>query len=109
MSRNKCRIKKDDRVVVTAGRDKGKIGRVLRVVPADRKVFVEGVRVVKRHQRPVGEQPGGIVEKEAAIDISNVALFDETSGRRIKVGFTVLEDGRKVRVDRKTGQPIDQV
>ena len=68
---------------------------------------VEGVRVVKRHQRPVGDQPGGIVHKEAFIDVSNVAYWDAEAGKRIKVGFSVVDD-KKVRVDRKTGSVLDK-
>jgi len=104
---NKSRIKRGDQVVVVAGKDKGQTGRVLRVLPAKRQVVVEGVRRVRRHQRPVGDQPGGIVEKEMPLDISNVALWNATDGRKVKVGYRTLEDGRKVRVDRSTGAVID--
>ncbi len=104
---NKSRIKRGDQVVVVAGKDKGQTGRVLRVLPAKRQVVVEGVRRVRRHQRPVGDQPGGIVEKEMPLDISNVALWNATEGRKVKVGYRTLEDGRKVRVDRSTGAVID--
>ena len=105
--RNKCRIRSKDQVVVVAGKDKGKVGKVVRVLPQQRQVVVEGVRVVRRHRRPVGGMPGGIVEKEMPIDISNVALWNEAEGRRVKVGFRTLEDGRKVRVDRATGAALD--
>jgi len=107
MSNNKCRIKAGDTVVVTAGKDKGHIGRVLKVLLADRRVVVEGARRVKRHRKPVGEQPGGIVEKEAPMDISNVALWSVEESRRVKVGYKVL-DGVKTRIDRRTGVAIDQ-
>jgi large subunit ribosomal protein L24 len=107
MSKNKLRIRSGDQVVVIAGKDKGKTGKVLGVFPEDRMVTVEGVRVVKRHRKPVGEQRGGIVFKEARIDVSNVALWDAESGRRVKVAFREV-DGRKVRVDRKTGAVLDQ-
>jgi large subunit ribosomal protein L24 len=80
---------------------------VLRVLPAKRHVIVEGVRRVRRHQRPVGDQPGGILDKEMPIDISNVALWDATEGRKVKVGYRTLDDGRKVRVDRSTGAVLD--
>jgi large subunit ribosomal protein L24 len=92
--------------MVIAGKDKGKTGRVLRILTADRKVVVEGIRRVKRHQRPVGDQPGGIIEKEMPIDVSNVALWSADEGRTVKVGYAVI-DGKKVRIDRKTGAPID--
>ena len=104
---NKCRIKRGDQVVVVAGKDKGQTGRVLRVLPAKRQVVVEGVRRVRRHQRPVGDQPGGIIDKEMPIDISNVALWNAAESRKVKVGYRTLEDGRKVRVDRKTGAVLD--
>jgi len=105
---NKCRIKSGDEVIVTTGKDKGKVGRVVRVMPADRQVVVEGVRRVRRHRRPVGDTPGGIIEKEMPIDISNVALWNATEKRRVRVAYRVIEDGRKVRVDRKTGAVLDK-
>ena len=87
MSRPKLRIKRDDMVIVIAGKQKGIVGRVLRVQPEDAKVVVEGVHRVKRHQKPVGEQPGTIVEKEAAVHVSNVALWNAAEGRRVKVSY----------------------
>jgi large subunit ribosomal protein L24 len=109
MSKIKSRIKRDDTVVIIAGKHRGLRGRVLRVLPAEARVVVEGVNRVKRHQKPVGEQPGTIIFKEAPIHISNVALWleDDNGGRRVKVGYQRLEDGRKVRVDRATGTVID--
>jgi len=104
---NKCRIKSGDEVIVTTGKDKGKVGRVVRVMPADRQVVVEGVRRVRRHRRPVGDTPGGIIEKEMPIDISNVALWNATEKRRVRVGYRMVDD-RKVRVDRKTGTVLDK-
>jgi large subunit ribosomal protein L24 len=106
-SKNKCRILSGDEVIVTAGKDKGKTGRVVRVLPATRKIVVEGVRRVRRHQKPVGDMPGGIIEKEMPLDISNVALWNAEEGRRVKVGYRVNDDGTKVRVDRKSGAVID--
>jgi large subunit ribosomal protein L24 len=94
-------------VVVTTGKDKGKVGRVVRVLPDDRQVVVEGIRRVRRHRRPVGDTPGGIIEKEMPIDISNVALWNATEKRRVKVTYRV-EGERKVRVDRKTGAALDK-
>lgn len=102
----KFRIQRGDLVTVIAGKQRGVTGRVLKVLPEKSKVIVEGVRIVKRHQRPVGEQPGGIVEKEAAIDISNVALWNAEEGRRVKVAYEV-RDGKKVRVDRATRNVIE--
>jgi large subunit ribosomal protein L24 len=106
MSANKFRIKRDDTVKVIAGAHKGETGRVVRVIPETGRVVVEGVNLVKRHQKPVGERPGGIVQKEASIHISNVALFDAAQGRTVKVGFKTDEAGTKIRVDRKTGNPV---
>lgn len=106
MAKNKLRIRKGDTVVVVAGKDKGKTGRVVRVFPETRRVTVEGVAVAKRHQKGEGDQPGGIIYKEASIDISNVSLWDAEGRRRVKVGYAVV-DGKKVRVDRKSGTPID--
>lgn len=106
-SKNKCRIRSGDTVQVIAGRDKGKTGRVVRVLPEERQVVVEGVRRVRRHKRPVGDTPGGIIEKEMPIDISNVALWNEAEGRRVRVAYK-LEGDKKVRVDRKTGAALDQ-
>ena len=106
-SRNKCRIRSGDEVVVVAGKDKGKVGRVVRVLPEARQVVVEGVRRVRRHRKPVGETPGGIIEKEMPLDISNVALWIAAESRRVKVGDRTLDDDRKVRVDRSTGAVLD--
>jgi len=107
MSKNKIRIRSGDTVVVISGKEKGKVGRVIEVDPGSRRVKVEGVRVVKRHVKPVGEQPGGIVHKESFIDVSNVAFWDAENSRRVKIGFADV-DGGKVRVDRKTGTPLDK-
>jgi large subunit ribosomal protein L24 len=107
MSKAKCRIHSGDTIVVTAGKYKGTRGRVLRVLLKDGKVLVEGVNRVKRHQKPVGDQPGGIVEKEAPIQISNVALWvGGSDGRKVKVAYAI-RDGQKIRVDRKSGAAID--
>ena len=106
--RNKMKIRKGDTVVVIAGKDRGKQGSVLRAIPADWRVIVEGVNVVKRHTRPSAGQPGGIVEKEAAIHISNVALVDPKSGKPTRVGRKRLEDGRNVRYAKASGEIIDR-
>ena len=103
----KFRIKKGDQVVVTTGRDKGKKGEVLRVLRRERRALVQGVNVVKRHTRPAAGQPGGIVEKEAPIHISNIAHIDPKDGRPTRVGFRILDDGRKVRFAKRSGEIID--
>ncbi len=102
----KLRIKRDDVVKVITGKDRGTVGRVLSVFPAKGQVIVEGVRRVKRHQKPVGEQPGAIVYKEMPLDVSNVALWDNENNQRIKVGYQVV-DGKKVRVNRASGAVLD--
>ncbi|MBI1775012.1 MAG: 50S ribosomal protein L24 [Proteobacteria bacterium] len=103
----KYKIKKGDKVVVVTGRDKGKQGEVLRVDRIRYRVLVQGVNTVKRHTRPRPGDPGGIVEKEAAIHISNVAHIDPKSGKPTRVGFKTLADGRKVRFARRSGEVLD--
>jgi large subunit ribosomal protein L24 len=103
----KFKIRKGDRVVVITGRDKGKTGEVLRVLPKESRVLVQGVNVVKRHQRPSQMNPGGIVEKETSIHISNVAHIDPKTDRPTRVGIRVDEGGRKLRVARRSNETID--
>ena len=100
-------IRKGDRVIVTAGRDKGKKGEVLKVFPKDDRALVTGVNVVKRHQRQTQTQQGGIVNKESSIHLSNLAHVDPKSGKATRVGFKTLNDGRKVRFAKKSGEVID--
>jgi large subunit ribosomal protein L24 len=104
------KIRKGDRVKVIAGRSKGKVGDVLRVLPAEERVVVSGVNVIKRHTKPSRAAEGGIIEREAAIHVSNVALLDpkSTENKPTKVGFKFLEDGRKVRFARASGETIDR-
>ena len=102
------KIRKGDRVKVIAGGSKGKVGDVLRVLPAEQRVVVSGVNVIKRHTKPSRTEQGGIIEREAAIHVSNVAVLDPKSDRPTKVGFKFLEDGRKVRVARGSGETIDR-
>ena len=103
-----ARIKKGDQVVVITGADKGRRGEVLQVMPKDERAVVRGVRVVKRHTKPSGMgQPGGIVEKEGPIHLSNLKLIDPKSGEPTKVGFRVIEGGQKVRVAKATGEVIE--
>jgi large subunit ribosomal protein L24 len=103
----KFKIKKGDKVVVISGRDKGKNGEVLRIVTEKSRAVVQGVNMVKRHTRPSPGQPGGIIEKEAAIHISNIAHIDPKSQKPTRVGYKVLEDGRKVRIARRSGEVLD--
>jgi large subunit ribosomal protein L24 len=102
-----AKIRKGDRVIVTTGRDKGKKGEVLKVFPADKRALVTGVNLVKRHQRQTPRQQGGIVSKEAPVDLSNLAHIDPKSGEATRVGFKILNDGRKVRFAKKSGEVID--
>jgi large subunit ribosomal protein L24 len=104
----KFKIKKGDRVIVVTGKDRGKQGEVLKVLRDDERLIVNGVNVVKRHTRPSARHPGGIVEKEASIHISNVAHVDPASSRPSRVGYRTLDDGRKVRVAKRSGDIIDR-
>ncbi len=103
----KFKLKKGDDVVVVSGRDKGKTGSILNVDRQDDCVLVDGVNMVKRHTRPSQTQPGGIIEKEAPIHISNVALADPKDGSPTRVGYRTLEDGRKVRFAKRSGEVVD--
>lgn len=115
MKVRKLKIKKGDAVIVTAGKDKGRDGVVLSVVAKKGRekqglrVIVEGVNMVKKHEKPnpQKENPGGIREKEASLAISNVAILNKATGKADRVGFKILEDGRKVRIFKSTGEMVD--
>ena len=102
----KLKIKKGDKVVVITGRDKGKVGEVKKVLPTENRVIVDGVNMIKRHTRPSAGDPGGIVEKEASIHVSNVAYVDPKTDKPTRIGYKTLEDGRKVRFYRSNGELI---
>lgn len=102
-----AKIKKGDNVVVLAGRDKGKAGEVLKVLPKDGRAVVRGVNMVKRHTKQSAQSEGGILSKEATIDLSNIAVADPKDGKPTRVGFKVLDDGRKVRFAKRSGDLID--
>jgi large subunit ribosomal protein L24 len=102
------KIKKGDRVVVTSGRDKGKRGEVIQVMPSENRAFVRGVNIVRRHQRQSASQEGGIISKEGPIHLSNLALEDPKDGEPTRVGFKFLEDGRKVRFAKRSGEVIPE-
>ncbi len=104
----KLKIKKGDNVVVITGRDKGKTGEVLRVFPSELRAIVQGVNLAKRHTKPRMGDPGGIVEKELTIHISNIAHVDPQSRKPTRVGFRRLGDGRKVRFARRSSEVIDR-
>ena len=102
-----AKIKKGDRVHVLAGKDKGKTGDVLKVLPGKGRAVVQGVNIVRRHQRQTASQEGGINAKEAPLDLSNLAIEDPKDGKPTRVGFKILEDGRKVRYAKRSGETID--
>ena len=102
-----AKIKKGDKVVVLTGRDKGKTGEVLQVLPTEERALVRGVNLVKRHQRQTASQEGGIISKEATLHLSNLAYADPKDGKPTRVGFKVLDDGRKVRFAKRSGDLID--
>jgi large subunit ribosomal protein L24 len=102
-----AKIKKGDRVVVLAGRDKGRSGEVVRVQPKEEHAIVRGLNTVKRHQKQTAKQEAGIIAKEAPIHLSNLALADPKNGKPTRVGFKILDDGRKVRYAKRSGELID--
>jgi large subunit ribosomal protein L24 len=103
----KLKIRKGDRVVVITGKDKGKKGEVLKVIREENRAIVQGVAMIKRHQRQTTTQDGGVISKEAAIHISNLALEDPKDGKSTRVGYKFLKDGRKVRFAKRSGEVID--
>jgi large subunit ribosomal protein L24 len=103
----KLKVKKGDSVLVVAGRDKGKRGDIVKVFPSENRVVVQGVNVVRRHQKQTPNQEGGILSKEAPIHVSNVALEDPKDGAPTRVGYRILDDGRKVRYAKRSGEVID--
>ena len=107
MTKPKLKIRKGDEVIVISGKDKGKKGSVLKVVPSTRRVLVQGVNMIKRHTRPTAAGPGGIIEKEAMLHISNIAHIDPKFDKPTRVGYRVLENGRKVRFAKLSGEVID--
>ena len=101
------KIRKGDEVIVSTGKDKGRKGSVLNVNRKDRRVLVQGVNMVKRHTRPTQGSAGGIIEKEASVALSNVSIVDPKTGEASRVGYKTLDDGRKVRFAKKSGEVID--
>jgi large subunit ribosomal protein L24 len=102
-----AKIKKGDRVVVLTGRDKGRSGEVIEVRPKEERALVRGINTVKRHQKQTAKQEAGIITKEAPIHLSNLALADPKNGKPTRVGFKILDDGRKVRFAKRSGELID--
>lgn len=106
MTNATMKIKKGDQVVVIAGKDKGKKGEVLKAIPTERRVIVQGVNVMKKHKKPTQFSAGGIESVEASIHVSNVALVDPKKGKATRVGYKVLKDGQKVRVAKASGEQV---
>lgn len=102
------KVKKGDQVIVLAGRDKGKQGEVIKVMPKEGRALVRGVNMVRRHQKQTASQEAGIVSKEAAVHLSNLALQDPKDGKPTRIGFKILEDGKKVRFAKRSGEVIPE-
>jgi large subunit ribosomal protein L24 len=102
-----AKIRKGDKVIVLTGRDKGRTGEVIEVRPVEGRARVRGINMVKRHQKQTAQQEGGIVSKEATVHLSNLALSDPKDGKPTRVGFKIMNDGRKVRVAKRSGAEID--
>jgi large subunit ribosomal protein L24 len=102
-----AKIKKGDTVIMRTGRDKGRSGEVIEVRPSESRALVRGINLVKRHQKQTAQQDGGIISKEAPVHLSNLALADPKDGKPTRVGFSILPDGRKVRVAKRSGVEID--
>ncbi len=104
----KIKIKKGDKVIVVSGKSKGMTGEVLKVFPERNKATVRGINIVKKHTKPTQNDPGGIKEKESPINISNIAYLEETKNKPTKLGYKFLEDGRKVRYSKLSGEVVDK-
>ena len=104
--RNKIKLKKGDEVIVLTGKDKGKTGKIVNVIPDTRKVIVTDVNKYKKHQKPNNNEPGGIIEKDMPLHVSNVAFYDPSSKKGIRVGYTFNKDGNKMRINKKSGKEI---
>jgi large subunit ribosomal protein L24 len=104
--KNKIKLKKGDEVIVLAGKDKGKRGKIVRVIPDLRKVVVSDINKYKKHQKPGNNEPGGIVDKDMPLHISNVSFFDNSLNKGIRIGYSFNKDGKKVRINKKSGKEI---
>ena len=102
-----AKIRKGDKVIVLAGRDKGRSGEVIEVRPSEDRALVRGVNMVKRHQRQTAQQEGGIISKELSVHLSNIAITDPKDGKPTRVGFKVQPDGKKIRIAKRSGAEID--
>ena len=104
--KNKIKLKKGDEVIVLAGKDKGKRGKIVRVLPDIRKVVVTDVNKYKKHQKPGNNEPGGIVEKDMPLHISNVAFYDSLENKGVRVSYSFNKEGKKIRINKKSGKEI---
>lgn len=107
MGKNKQKLKKGDKVIVLAGKDKGKRGEILRVIPSENRAVVRGVNQVKRHNKPSSQNPGGIQAKEMPVHVSNLAIEDPKDGKPTRIGFKLLADGTKVRIAKRSGETLN--
>ena len=101
------KFRRGDDVVIISGKDKGKTGSILKIIPATQRLVVQGVNIVKRHTRPTQTNPGGVVEKEGSIHVSNIAHLDPDNNKPTRVGFKILEGSKKVRIARRSGEMLD--
>tara|TARA_B100001540_G_scaffold156360_1_gene138476 strand:- start:280 stop:597 length:318 start_codon:yes stop_codon:yes gene_type:complete len=104
--KNKIKLRKGDEVIVLAGKDKGKKGKIVRIFPDDRKAIVSDINKVKKHQKPGNNEPGGIVEKEMPIQISNLSYFDAKENKGVRLGFKIDTKNKKVRINKSSGKEI---
>ena len=104
--KNKIKLKKGDEVIVLSGKDKGKTGKIVRVIPDTRKVIVTDINKYKKHQKPWNNEPGGIIEKDMQLHVSNVAFYDQSLKKGIRIGYALNKDGKKMRINKKSGKEI---
>ena len=104
--KNKIKLKKGDEVIVLAGKDKGKRGKILKVIPTTKKIIVSEINKYKKHQKPGNNEPGGIIEKDMPIHISNVAFYDSSLNKGVRLGYSFDKDGKKIRINKKSGKEI---
>ena len=104
--KNKIKLKKGDEVIVLSGKDKGKKGKIVKIIPDIRKVIVSDINKYKKHQKPGNNEPGGIVDKDMPLHISNVAFFDSQNNKGVRVGYSLNKEGKKIRINKKTGKEI---
>ncbi len=104
--KNKIKLKKGDEVIVLTGKDKGKRGKILRVIPETRKIIVADINKYKKHQKPGNNEPGGIIEKDMPLHVSNVAFYDSEKNKPSRIGYSFNKDGKKIRISKKSGKEV---